>query len=145
MQFRVNSHQSIYIVSYPVMVTYRHEVFQKFTHEPNKSECFHGCNMNFRADTRLAPSQWETSLQSNAVSDWLGANLESALTLQNVSLIHPSTTGLVHIWTLSSLYPQMSWVLNSAIPSAGTMLTTKSYMLLYNSIGYRWFSVTLLD
>ena len=27
----------------------------------------------------LAPSQWETSLRSNAVSHWLGANLESAL------------------------------------------------------------------
>ena len=32
-----------------------------------------------RADSRLAPSQWETSLQSNEVSHWLGANLESAL------------------------------------------------------------------
>ena len=32
-----------------------------------------------RADSRLAPSQWETSLQSNAVSQWLGVNLESAL------------------------------------------------------------------
>ena len=32
-----------------------------------------------RADSRLAPSQWETSLQSNAVSHWLGASLESAL------------------------------------------------------------------
>ena len=31
------------------------------------------------ADSRLALSQWETSLQSNAVSRWLGANLESAL------------------------------------------------------------------
>ena len=34
-----------------------------------------------RADSRLAPSQWETSLQSNAISHWLGANLESALRL----------------------------------------------------------------
>ena len=33
----------------------------------------------YRADSKLAPSQWETSLQSNAVSNWLGANLESAL------------------------------------------------------------------
>ena len=32
-----------------------------------------------KTDSRLAPSQWETSLQSNAVSHWLGANLESAL------------------------------------------------------------------
>ena len=33
------------------------------------------------ADSRLAPSQWETSLQSNGVSHWLGANLEWALPL----------------------------------------------------------------
>ena len=32
-----------------------------------------------RADSRFAPSQWETSLQSNAVSHWLVANLESAM------------------------------------------------------------------
>ena len=32
-----------------------------------------------RADSRLAPSQWEMSLQSNAISYWLGASLESAL------------------------------------------------------------------
>ena len=36
-------------------------------------------NLQYRADCRLAPSQWETSLQSNTVSNWLGANLESAL------------------------------------------------------------------
>ena len=34
-----------------------------------------------RADSRLASSQWET-LQSNAVSHWLGANLESDLVTQ---------------------------------------------------------------
>ena len=33
----------------------------------------------YRADSRLAPSQRETLLQSNAVSHWLRANLESAL------------------------------------------------------------------
>ena len=32
-----------------------------------------------RPATWLAPSQWETSLQSNAVSHWLGAILKSAL------------------------------------------------------------------
>ena len=36
-------------------------------------------NKYCRADSRFEPSQWETSLQSNAVSHWLGANLESAL------------------------------------------------------------------
>ena len=34
---------------------------------------------NHRADSRLASCQWETSLQSNAVSHWLGTNLELAL------------------------------------------------------------------
>ena len=32
-----------------------------------------------RADSRLAPSWWETSLQSNAVTHWLCANPESGL------------------------------------------------------------------
>ena len=36
-----------------------------------------------RADSRLAPSQWQTWLQSNAVSHWLGTNLESALCMQS--------------------------------------------------------------
>ena len=32
-----------------------------------------------RADSMFAPSQWETSLQSNVVSHWQGPNLQSAL------------------------------------------------------------------
>ena len=32
-----------------------------------------------RADSRFAPSQWETALLCNNVSHWLSANLESAL------------------------------------------------------------------
>ena len=35
---------------------------------------------HFRADSKLAPRQWETSLLGNATSHWLGANLESART-----------------------------------------------------------------
>ena len=38
-------------------------------------QLYHG----IRADSRLAPSQWETSLQCNAVPHWLGTNLESSL------------------------------------------------------------------
>ena len=34
---------------------------------------------DYRAGSRLTPCQWETSLQSNGISHWLGANLESAL------------------------------------------------------------------
>ena len=37
-----------------------------------------------RADSRLAPSQWERSLQSNAAFHWLGANLESALFMDSL-------------------------------------------------------------
>ena len=32
-----------------------------------------------RADSRFAPSQWETALLCNDISHWLGANLESGL------------------------------------------------------------------
>ena len=35
--------------------------------------------ITYRDDSKLAPIQWETSLQSSAVSPCLGANLESAL------------------------------------------------------------------
>ena len=33
----------------------------------------------YRADSRFAPSQWETALLCNDVSHWLGTSLESAL------------------------------------------------------------------
>ena len=32
----------------------------------------------YRADSRFVPSQWVTLLQSNTISHWMGANLESA-------------------------------------------------------------------
>ena len=41
---------------------------------------------NCRTDSMSALSQWETSLQSNAVSHWLGASLESALNWPAASL-----------------------------------------------------------
>ena len=39
--------------------------------------------ISIKADSRLAPSQWETSLQSNGSTFLLGANLESALTMSH--------------------------------------------------------------
>ena len=36
-------------------------------------------NSEYRANSRLAPSQWEMLLQSNGICHWLGTNLESAL------------------------------------------------------------------
>ena len=44
-------------------------------------------SFHHRADLRVALSQWETSLPSNVVSHWLGANLESALTELNIWLL----------------------------------------------------------
>ena len=35
--------------------------------------------IEYRVDSRFAPSQWETALFCNDVSRWLGASLESAL------------------------------------------------------------------
>ena len=40
---------------------------------------FHDWFFNHRADSRFAPSQWETALLCNHISHWLGASLESAL------------------------------------------------------------------
>ena len=42
-------------------------------------------NWYLRADTRFASSQWEMLLQSNAISHWLGTNLESVLHLITIS------------------------------------------------------------
>ena len=65
--------------------------------------CMNKCTCSFfafvfvfiicRADLRFPPSQWETSLQSNAVSHWLGANLGSALVWYQggVSITHMSS------------------------------------------------------
>ena len=46
----------------------------------------------YRADSRFAPSQWETALLCNDVSHWLGANLESALNAH----LFPIITDYIH-------------------------------------------------
>ena len=45
---------------------------------PMLTKCY-GTYLHPIVDSRLVPSQWETLLQSNSVSHWLGTNLESAL------------------------------------------------------------------
>ena len=58
-----------------------------------------------RVDSRLAPSQWQTSLQSNAVSHWLGANLESALylifSLVIIQVYHRNCERMIHVLACS--------------------------------------------
>ena len=52
-----------------------------------------------RADPRFATSQWETALLCNDVSHWLGANLESTLTVIADALVLVMVPG----------YLQLSW------------------------------------
>ena len=59
----------------------------------------------------LAPSQWETSLQSNSVSHWLGANLESALNLMRFPLPFISFYWSYHITIMYvvTAYDEILW------------------------------------
>ena len=65
-------------------------ILLKLLHLPGANELtdshhswpYKSLKMNYiRTDPRFAPSQWETPLQNNAVSHWLGANLESSLSI----------------------------------------------------------------
>ena len=51
-----------------------------------------------RADSRFAPSQWETALLCNDVSHWLGASLESAL------MFYPSI--VFYLWNPNPIIPR---------------------------------------
>ena len=54
----------------------------KFDFHPQRADYMtikHHSQQRGKADFMFAPSQWETPLQNNAVSHWLGANIESAL------------------------------------------------------------------
>ena len=61
----------------------------------------------FRADSRFAPSQWEASLQSNAASHWLGANLESALVFAQ----EPRGRDSIYKWFMNSWYNLVRFIL----------------------------------
>ena len=88
-------------------------VFHSVTwmHKWSNTRILHPCNKVsgvYRppVDSGLAPSQWEALLQSNAVSHWLGANLESALWTQHPCL---SISLLVCPW--SPMYALQRWIL----------------------------------
>ena len=71
-----------------------------------------------RADSKFAPSQWETALLCNGISYWLGANLESVLpsvytaTLINVLkyTTHPMKYTCLFCCVLLWLYYSSLWV-----------------------------------
>ena len=50
--------------------------------------------IDFRADSRFVPSQWETVLLCNDTSHWLGTNLESAL--EFISMF--DDPGIISLW-----------------------------------------------
>ena len=73
-----------------------------------------------RADSRLVPSQWETSLQSKAVSHWLGTNSESTL---YIWLLLPTGSPLAQE---ISWYSLMLWCLMTHIH------------VVFSELGYHW-------
>ena len=62
----------------------------------------------YRADFRLAPIQWETSSQCNAVSHWLSANLESALHLY----CHPIILSQIVSVSALNVFASLGWRAN---------------------------------
>ena len=96
--------------------------------------------------TSFAPSQWETLLQSTAVSHWLGTNLSSALVLQPV--------GSYCVTVYLTAIPSLSWGLfldgqlqqsvsrHIVVISAGHLMITTSLLLCvgYIPIRYQWVS-----
>ena len=66
-------------LSYPVGPSFFDKISTTICFFAPLAGSLHPYHSSHRADSRLAPSQWETPLQSNGVSHWLGANLESAL------------------------------------------------------------------
>ena len=98
-----------------------------------------------RADSRFAPSQWEMSLQSNAISHWLGTNLESALyaltgtTDGCISMANPYNK---YIWDIQDPFVLYSIVLGLGQPENGDlsqikMLLMMQFLSLFNTLKRR--------
>ena len=114
----------------------------------------HCCIWYNRAYSRVAPSQWETSLHSNDVSHWLGANFESAviyvyrratrnidlyknwvlLYFGNVSLWH-CTAVCIHLWQETAVH------ITGQHMSEGNLWTTGGFA--HNTTGHWYGAVTL--
>ena len=75
------------------------------------------------ADSRFAPSQWETALLRNDVSHWLGANIESALCRVESSQYIPINMQVVHfsdviMGTMASQITSLTIVYSTAYSGA---------------------------
>ena len=84
-----------------------------------------------RADSRLAPSHWETALLCNDVSHWLGANLESALCPST----GPSWTNFNEMWTTYYNYythKKMQWI--SKLPRSFEIHWVRQYIVNFTDL-----------
>ena len=70
----------------------------KFIKIMGSDELLPAWNVQWWADSRFAPNQWETELLCNDVSHWLGANLQSALFSDVLNKLQP--TWNVRLWVL---------------------------------------------
>ena len=61
-------------------------------------------NRHYRADSRFAPSQWETALLCNDVSHWLGARIDDVRPRKwprpATNLWQTTQMSILHIWPL---------------------------------------------
>ena len=65
--------------------------------------------MYSRVDSRLVSSQWETSLQSNGISHWLGANLEWALYSMDLFFNSSFNWSFICIFRNECVYAKCVW------------------------------------
>ena len=98
-ELEINTHISPSRASYEVPIVSILTVFER--------RCISFRILANRDDSRCAPIQWETSLQSNAVSHWIGANLESALAIMD----HATDAHFLYtiVTSLHCLLDDISW------------------------------------
>ena len=93
-----------------------------------------GCNYKFsnsyRVDSRFVPSQWETSLQSNGVSHWLVANLESALLISRIGECYMTLLMISQHWLVQG---SLRWWLNWSLHASSHYLS-QCWVLWYHMI-----------
>ena len=79
------------------------DLLHKSHNAPAPYPTMHHFVTEMRADSRFAPSQWETALLWNVGSHWLVASLESALEV--CTCMHISVTE----WCITEYLPDTSW------------------------------------
>ena len=83
-----------------------------------------------KANSRLAPRQWETVLQCNTISHWLGTNLGSALIYSGVPSYISSQFSQNPYWTAHNFPMMMSFV--SFVSSNPDLYSTSVTEMLYS-------------